>query len=345
MPKILVLRFSSIGDIVLTTPVMRTLKRQLDDSEVHFCTKENMKTVIAENPYIDKIHTLKNSLWQLIGELRAEKYDYIIDLHHNLRTFIIKTALGAYSPFHAIKAYSFDKLNFEKWLLVHFKINRMPTDLHIVDRYMQTVKPLGVKMDKFGLDYFIPYKDIVEKEWLPETHQNGYVAYVLGAQHNTKKLPLLKMIELCEKINRPIILLGDKNDKILADQIEQYFTDKYAKMKDHEKVLSLGTQRTVIYNACGKFNLNQSASLLKESTVVFAHDTGLMHIAAAFKKTIYSIWGNTTPILGMYPYRTKYHVLENNKIKCRPCSKIGFKECPKKHFKCMNDIQFHFYIE
>jgi heptosyltransferase-2 len=95
-----------------------------------------------------------------------------------------------------------------------------------------------------------------------------------------------------------------------------------------------------ILNACGKFNLNQSASLVKQAKFVISHDTGLMHIASAFKKDIISVWGNTVPVFGMYPYLSGENsiIVENNNLKCRPCSKIGFKKCPKKHFKCMNDI-------
>jgi ADP-heptose:LPS heptosyltransferase len=141
------------------------------------------------------------------------------------------------------------------------------------------------------------------------------------------------MIELCEKINKPIILLGDKNDAKIGQEIEKYFLEKDVNTP-HK------TPKTIIFNACGKFNLNQSASLLQQAQTVFAHDTGLMHIAAALQKTIYSIWGNTTPSLGMYPYRTKFFILENNNIDCRPCSKIGFDKCPKGHFNCMNGISF-----
>lgn len=325
--KFLVIRFSSIGDIVLTSPVVRTIKLQIEDSEVHYCTKIGYQTLVKDNPYIDKCFFLEKDLNDLIRQLKAEKYDYIIDLHNNLRTRLIKLRLG-------VKAYSFDKLNWEKWLLVNLKIDRMP-DLHIVDRYLATLNRFGVKKDNFGLEYFIPHKDIVEKEWLPKTHRKGYVAYAIGAQHATKKLPVARMIELCRKINRPIVLLGGKEDQEAGQQIENYFLQADIQASDC---------RTVIYNACGQYNLNQSASILKQSTVVFSHDTGLMHIAAALKKMIYSIWGNTTPLFGMYPYQTKYVVLENNQLSCRPCSKIGYSKCPKGHFKCMNDISFDFYL-
>jgi len=335
MKKVLVIRFSSIGDIVLTTPVVRNLKTQLNDAEVHYCTKIQFKSIVENNPYIDKAHYLEDSLGDLIKQLKKEQFDYVVDLHKNLRTSIIKFRLGARSN-------SFDKLNRQKWLMVNLKINQLP-NRHIVDRYMDTVIPLGVKMDNLGLDYFIPEKDEVPKDWLPETHRKEYVAYAIGAQHNTKKLPLKRMIELCDKINKPIVLLGGKGDSAQAEQIEKYFA-KTEKSEPMEEGLTKLNKKTIIYNACGKFNLNQSASLVKQATYVFSHDTGLMHIAAAFKKEVFSIWGNTIPSFGMYPYRTKFTVLENNKLDCRPCSKIGHQKCPKGHFKCMNEIIFDFYI-
>jgi len=225
--------------------------------------------------------------------------------------------------------------------LVNFKINKLPS-LHIVDRYLNTVQPLGVKADALGLDYFIQDKDEVPLEWLPETHREGFVAYAIGAQHNTKKLPVARMIELCDKINKPIVLLGAQEDYPIAEQIRIFFERPLASV--YESGLEELNKKTTIYNACGKFNLNQSASLIKSARYVFAHDTGLMHIAAAFKKEIFSIWGNTIPEFGMYPYRTKFTVLENKKIDCRPCSKIGHQVCPKGHFKCMNEIVFDFYL-
>jgi heptosyltransferase-2 len=134
------------------------------------------------------------------------------------------------------------------------------------------------------------------------------------------------MIELCKKINKPVVLLGGKEDFERGEQLRK----------------ELGE---LIFNTCGKLNLNQSASLVKKSSCVFSHDTGLMHIAAALKKEVFSIWGNTIPAFGMYPYRTKYHALENTELNCRPCSKIGFDKCPKGHFNCMNQLKFEFQLK
>lgn len=332
--KILILRFSSIGDIVLTTPVVRVLKTQVDRAEIHFATKSQYRSLVDSNPYIDKVHVLDKSLTDLAKELRKEKFDWVIDLHHNLRTFLLKIMLQ-------VPSRSFNKLNWEKWLMVNLKINKLP-NIHIVDRYLQTVHHLGVHADALGLDFFIDDKDIVPEEWLPETHRHEYVAYAIGAQHETKKLPLPKMIELCDRINKPIILLGGKEDFDRGEAVRLFFERK--EDSDFEPGLKELNKKTIIYNACGRFTLGQSASLLKRARAVFSHDTGLMHIAAALRKEVFSIWGNTIPAFGMYPYRTKFTVMENNRVDCRPCSKIGHKSCPKGHFKCMNENNLEFYL-
>ena len=333
--KVLILRFSSIGDIVLTSPVVRTLKTQLDHAQIHYATKLQYQELFALNPYIDKVHFLKESISDLIHELKKEKFDYVIDLHNNLRTRRIKWALG-------VKSFSYRKLNVEKWLMVNFKINHLPTE-HIVDRYMETVRPLGVKLDALGLDYFIPDKDEVPLEWLPEDFRSGFVVYAMGAQHATKKLPLKRMIELCDKINKPVLLLGGKEDFETGEAVANFFMQPPGDSVASETLAALN-KKTIVFNACGKFNINQSSSLVKKSRYVFTHDTGLMHIAAAFKKEVVSIWGNTIPAFGMYPFRTKFTVLENTRLGCRPCSKIGFDKCPKGHFKCMNELNFDFYL-
>ncbi|CAA9251673.1 MAG: ADP-heptose--lipooligosaccharide heptosyltransferase II [uncultured Adhaeribacter sp.] len=324
MKKILVLRFSSIGDIVLTTPVVRALKQQVPEARIHYATKWSFRSIVASNPYLDQVHYLRENLNDLIRELQAEKFDYIVDLHHSLRTSIIKLRLG-------VPGKSFDKLNFRKWLLVRFKKNTLP-NVHIVDRYLAAASALGVTNDNQGLDYFIPAEDEVALSTLPPTHQHGYYAFAIGAQHATKRLPTERIIEVCEKINAPIILLGGPEDTANAEVIAEHFEDRERS----------DGQRIIIYNACGKYTLNQSASLVKQATAVFSHDTGLMHIAAAFKKQIYSIWGNTVPEFGMYPYQTSFKVFERPNLYCRPCSKIGYKKCPQGHFKCMREINFDF---
>lgn len=331
--KILIIRLSSIGDIVLTTPVIRTLKTQLD-AQVHFATKRKYEYLLSDNPYLDKKHFLDDRLADLISELRQENFDVLIDLHHNLRTALIKWRLNI--PHH-----SFDKLNLRKWLLTTFKINKLPAR-HLVDRYMDTVLPLGVKMDELGLDYFIPDRDEVEPDWLPEPYRYFFVAVVIGGKFATKRLPESRIIELCDRINKPIILIGGKEDAATGEKVASFF--KRSENDPFSEGLEALGKRAIVYNGCGKFNFNQSASLIRQARWVFTHDTGLMHVAAAFKKEIFSIWGNTVPEFGMYPYRTRFTIFEMKNLPCRPCSKIGKSHCPKGHFKCMNEVSFDFYL-
>ncbi len=316
--KFLVIRFSSIGDIVLTTPVVRCLKQQVKDATVHFLTKETYYGLVKSNPNVDKVIVLNKSWEFMIHQLQLEEYDYIIDLHHNLRTWKVKQALG-------VKNFSFDKLNIQKWLLTAFKINKLPA-IHIVDRYLETIKSFGVVNDGKGLDYFIPKKDCIRAEDLPMSHRFGYIAIVIGAALNTKKLPVHKLKELCLQTDFPIILLGGKEDRSDGDEIASVNEIK-------------------VYNACGKFNLNESADLVRNARLIITNDTGLMHIAAAFKKKIISVWGNTVPQFGMDAYYGNETISnfksEIKNLSCRPCSKIGYNKCPKKHFKCMEqqDVQ------
>ncbi len=313
MVKYLVVRFSSIGDIVLTTPVIRCLKNQVQDARIHYVTKERFTPILSSNPYIDHIHSYSGNLNALISELKNEHFDYIIDLHHNLRSALLKSRIR-------IISFSFPKLNVQKWLLVNLKINRLP-DMHIVDRYFKTVRLFDVTNDNQGLDYFIPEEDIVPLESLPVEFRKGYIAFAIGGLHTTKKLTAEKIIGICKTVDKPVILLGGKDDTETGSEIAE-------------------EAGKTIYNACGTYSINQSASLVRQAELVITHDTGLMHIAAAFRKKIISIWGNTIPEFGMYPYHPDPAsvIIQVPNLSCRPCSKIGFDKCPKKHFKCINDI-------
>lgn len=316
--KFLIVRFSSIGDIVLTSPVVRCLKQQVKDAEIHYLTKKKFSSLLESNPYLDKLYTIEKNVsesrYALAIGMKKENYDFIIDLHHNLRSAQVKLLLQK-------KSFSLRKLNIEKYLLVNFRINKLPS-VHIVDRYFETVKNLGVKNDGKGLEYFIQKKDHVDLKTLPKEFQNGYIGFIIGAKHFTKQLPAKKIISIIKRINQPVILLGGNEDFEKGETVAQIIN--------------------LCYNACGKYNINQSASLVKQAKKIITHDTGLMHIAAAFKKEIVSVWGNTIPEFGMSPYygdsEIKNLKLEIRNLKCRPCTKLGFSKCPKSHFRCMNEI-------
>ncbi len=322
--RLLFIRFSSIGDIVFTTPAIRCAKQQIPGVELHFLTKASMKAVTEANPYIDHFHYFDKDLNATIKGLKAFQFDYIIDLHRNLRTFQIQKALG-------VPSLSYHKLSLQKLLLTKLHLNYMPAR-HIVDRSLDTLSALGVVNDGKGLDYFIPKEATLPSNALPAAFQSGYIALVIGASYATKKLPVASLQALCHKIPYPIVLIGGKEDQAEGAAIEAINPIK-------------------IWNACGKFNLHESALLVKQSKTVISHDTGFLYIACAFHKKTVAIWGATAPALQVEPYyptkmdSSKQNVWYYNAIvpnlPCQPCSNYGTKQCPQGHFACMKkqDLQ------
>lgn len=313
--KLLVIRFSSIGDIVLTTPILRALKNQLPKVEIHYLTKNSFKAILDQNPFIDQLITIDQHIDEVIPRLKKEQYDYIIDLHKNARTLSLRRKIG-------VKTFTFPKLNIEKWLLVNFKWNKMP-EVHIVDRYFEAVKSLGVKNEDHLCDFFIAPKDEIDTLSAFSLERGTFVSVAIGAQYATKRLPVSKLVEILGSLDKPIVLVGGPTDRENGEEIIRLLPEK--------KIIS----------ACGQYNLGQSASIVKQSAVLLTHDTGLMHIATCFKVPIVSVWGNTVPDLGMYPYYPQnpelFSIHEVKGLKCRPCSKIGYSKCPRGHFKCMMD--------
>jgi len=314
--KVLVMRFSSIGDIVLTTPIIRSLFNK-NAYNVHYLVKKQFADILIANPYISKVHTFDKDPQEILESLKKESYDHILDLQKNIRS---KRVLAKLS-----RPYStFPKLNVQKWIFVNLKVNRMP-DLHIVDRYFKAGEELQLQNDLKGLDYFIPSDDLVSLTKYNLEKEN-YTVVGIGAAHKTKCLPLHKVKELLLRLSGQIVLIGGPKERELGDMLVS------------ENVINLA----------GSLNLNQSASIIEQSKLVVCPDTGIMHIAAAFKKVIISIWGNTVPDFGMYPYygnnKVPQFFSEVKDLSCRPCSKIGFDNCPKGHFNCMNNQNFDEFI-
>ncbi|MEZ4799940.1 MAG: glycosyltransferase family 9 protein [Flavobacteriales bacterium] len=293
--KILIIRFSSMGDIVLTTPVIRRLKQQLDgDIEIHFLTKKNFANLLEPNPYIAKVHAIDKSVQEVMPELLKEEFHYVIDLHSNIRSRIVKRRLKKLN-------FTFKKLNVKKWLLVNFGWNLMP-EKHIVDRYLDALHAFGTTDDGQGLDYFYP-ENFEANLQLP----NHYTAFAIGGAHIGKRMEAEKLIEIISQIPGQIVLLGGKEDVETANKIAASLPD--------------------VINGVGQWSIHQSAYASEHADLVITGDTGLMHIASAFGKNIISLWGCTTPSLGMYPYRpgNLSVIVEPHGRKKRPCSKLGNK--------------------
>ena len=331
--KALVVCGKSISDVIFATPTIRGLRIDIDDIAVHVLVHPETSHLLRENPYIAKVHLFAGTFvtWR---KLMDERFDIIINLDERWKSRFLLRFVTA--PERRLSTN-----RWKKWLMVKFKINQIASK-HAVEHMLDVVRPLGVNGDNLGLDYFIPPHDMVSRQALPEAFRRGYVVFCISASFLTRKLPLDRMIELCDKIRRPIVLLGTSEDHDNAEVIWSFFSGSGPRrMQQNESVFAA---RTHIYNACGKYSFNQMASIIKQSLAVFTFDNDFVPVASAFRKQVFGLWGSTTSLFGNYPYRTRYTIMEHTDLECRPCSSQGFDRCPKGHFKCMRDIMFDFYL-
>lgn len=314
--KILVIRFSSIGDIILCTPVFRLLRAAYPQAEIHFLTKKEYVSLVQTNPNVDFVWTLSGSPIQTAGLLKKQHaFDLVIDLHHNLRTYLLTAVLQA-------PTLRYRKANIDKQLRILW--HGYPGEVeHVSKRAIDTLAPLGIVDDGLGLDFLV-HEACPE---MPFSIDAGYIVWAIGAQHATKQLPWEIIRQTIPTLPLPIVFIGGKEDWERGERIAQGFPSD------------------TIYNACGKWSIAQSAAAIQHAQVVCTNDTGMMHIAAALHKPIVVTWGNTSPVFGMYPYygtsdtKTRFVSVQVEGLSCRPCHKIGFNACPAKHFRCMSDIR------
>ena len=312
--KILLIRFSSIGDIVLTFPVVNAIRKAFPEAKIHFASKKSFESLLLGAEGIDQFHFLSDSFSSFKNEVEKEKFDYIIDLHNNLRTRRLTFGSSA-------KIVRFDKLNLRKWLFTKWKLKVMP-EVHVVDRYLDTLKVLGIhSVDQTRNTFTVPISNRVNMQERFPKIQGPFVAIAIGAQFKTKRVPKEKWVEILQKIDGNIVLIGGEMDREIGDWLIENCLSK------------------CMVNTCGKLTILESASVVSQAKSLLTNDTGMMHIAACFDTQIISIWGNTTPKFGMSPYRPEGaktdQLFQVEGLSCRPCSKIGFQDCPKKHFHCM----------
>lgn len=301
--KILIIRLSSMGDIVLTSPVIRCVKQQVPNSQLHFLTKRSFRELVNHSPYIDEV-LIYNDTTSFLDTLRQQHYDFVIDLQRNHLSSTLRHATKA--PYAV-----YDKEDFRRSIVVLAKHNVLRYK-HVVDRYFSAVtQSLQVHNDGLGLELFYPKDNNKAPTLVPPV---PYLLIACGAQHYTKQIPIEALQQIISKINGTIVLVGDQQDA--------------------QKVEPLTLAPNVI-NRCGQTTLNQLAQLIDHATIVLTPDTGAMHIAAALRKNIIAIWGSTAPILGFTPYGVNAWNSQAPDIHCSPCSKIGGHRCPRGHFRCM----------
>lgn len=317
MSRFLLIRLSSIGDIVLTTAVIRCLKSQIPEAEIYFLTKERFKPLLKNNPYLSGVIGWQDNISDMLETVRKLNPDFLIDLHVNLRTLLLKIGSGK-------KGYSIQKMNFRRWKMV--SMNKRESLPHINERYFSALKKFGVTYDGRGLDYFIPEYKIQNRNICGIKLPEIFDAWMIGATHFTKRLPEEKILEGIRLRNKMVVLLGGETEKEIGERIAHNLPE-------------------LVKTLCGKTDFDETAAVLWHADLVLTNDTGFMHVAAALKKKIVSFWGGTVPELGMSPLlpegSTPAILVENNTILCRPCSKIGKAACPLGHFSCMKEIDLN----
>jgi heptosyltransferase-2 len=307
--KILIVRLSSLGDILLTTPLIRSLKKENPQTEIHYLLREEYRDVLVNNPHISKLLTLKREypILKTKAMISENAYDLVIDLQNNFRSENLTTGLSC-------PKVQFKKLSWQKFLLVKFKINKLKDAGTIPERYAATIE--GLKLDNEGLDLFTDKKPSERLIGL-----TNLIGFCPGSRHFTKMWPKEYYIDLGNKLidnNFNIILFGGRDDKIICDEVSSSLSK--------------------CINLCNDNDILQTAADMKMCRAIVCNDSGLMHAACAVKVPVLAIFGSTVKEFGFVPYLSKNLILENKSLTCRPCSHIGRSSCPKHHFKCMKEI-------
>jgi lipopolysaccharide heptosyltransferase II len=329
--KTLILRLSSIGDIILASPLIRVLRKRFPDSRIDFVVKSEFAELVRYNPYLTTVLEF-SSLQGLAGlvslkrRLRETGYDSVIDIHNNFRSIYLRSFLG-----DGMSAIVEKRLR-QRFMLVRFKWNLYNGVLSVADRYIEPLRSFGIDNDGEGVEIFIPPSIItrIEEKWKTYSISDDgrVVALAHSAKHWTKMWPAEKFADLGCRIIRDggtVVLVGGQNDR----ERSRFIMDK---------MLSQGISPSHIVNCTGGFDLLETAALMDHCSAVVANDSGLMHLASARKRPVIGIFGPTVKEFGFFPVGGSTAVIERAGLECRPCSHLGGPQCPKGHFRCMNDI-------
>ena len=313
---------SSIGDIILTTALIRCVRSKFPEAQIDFLVKKQFYEVVQYNPCLSNILIFEKGkkLKELRQQIKQEKYDWIIDIHQNIRSLYLKTGLNI-----PLKT-GFSKKLFQRSLLVNLGINLYREAKPVVLRYFESVEKQGVTYDNAGTEVFVPTEmvEAMKQKLLQSGYTSDKNLFVIspGASFTNKRwLPegfSNVAGNLIAEKNGWIAFIGGKNDVMLCSEIQ--------KMIDAETA-----------NFAGEFSLLDSAALLSLCTAFIGNDSGMLHLAQAFKKPVVGIYGPTVKELGYFPMEVNSVVVEKP-VSCRPCTHMGLDHCPKKHFHCMNTI-------
>ncbi len=312
MKKILIIRLSSLGDIVLTQPVVQAVRKEFPKAQIHYLTKRVFSPIVEMFGCVDKIHYWEEKK-ALLTNLRKLKFDLAIDLQSKLNTFIIKNFINAK------QTSTYNKEHLLRRQIVKKKTKR--TISSTVDLYFTALQKIGINSEVSN-PKLIPINNTMMPKAFTTNENTKYIGLFPGALHETKQYPINQLAELIDSVppewNCQFLIFGSKAENDLADEL---------------KILT----ETEVINICGELDLQQLVTAIDKMDVVITNDSGPMHIAAALEKPQIAIFGATHPKLGFAPMNENTIILSAD-LQCQPCSLHGSKACPLDHFNCMKQV-------
>ena len=321
--RFLIIRLSSIGDIVLTTPLIRCLKQHYPNSQIDFVVKAKYAELLQHHPALHDIYRFPDhgglsALWDARAWVKAREYACILDLHKNIRSLLLTRALGGTTVLR------FKKFGYRRFLLVKFGINLYRRIVPVYQRYLEAAADLGVEDDGRGTELFVPrsvVEGLLSRLQLYGIETKKIVAFAPGAGYFTKRWPVDYFVILARQAieaGYTPVILGDRQDVPVARAICE--------------------QAPGAVHFAGKLSLLESAALLQLASLLICNDTGQMHMAEAVGTPVVALFGSTVEEFGFFPVLENSVVVENRDISCRPCSHVGRNTCPEGHFLCMRSL-------
>jgi heptosyltransferase-2 len=313
-------RFSSIGDVLLTTPLLRAIRRRHPTARLTVLTKEPYLPLLSQNPHLTRVIGLAShrKLTDLAAELRGHRYSHLLDLHDNVRSRILRLLVpGPWT--------SYPKHRLARALLIHTKRNAYRDQRQVAERYFSAARGLDVTPDGEPPELFSrPDVDRSVLGWLSRAgvvEDARIIALAPGAAHATKRWPVEHWRTLIARLMghaARVVVVGGPEDVPLASHL-------------------VGLAPGQVLTATGQFGLLETAALLRRASVLVSGDTGVMHMATAVGTPVVALFGPTVQAFGFFPYTPRARVVELA-LGCRPCSSKGSPRCPLGHHRCLHDL-------
>ena len=322
--KILVFRLSSIGDIVLTTALLRCLRNTFPDAQIDFVVKKQFVDILRCVPFVSNVIELDSKkgfaeLRAIRNRLKNEQYDVALDIHKNWRSMFVCNTIGSKQVFR------FNKHVFRRWVLTTFHKDIYKEVRPVYLRFIDAAQQIGVVPDGKYTELVVPeqlsesMKDIFVQANL--SFEKRIIALCPGASFSNKQWQVEKFQQLAKRVvaefDAQVILLGGKKELEMCETI---------------------ANESGAVSFAGKFDLSQSIAALSMVSLTVANDTGMLHVSEALGVPVVGIYGPTARQFGYFPILPQSKVAQIENLSCRPCTKMGMNHCPKKHFACMNDI-------